>query len=932
MAIWVLVEAGSFNPLQPSSSPRVIPFDQPDPIIEVLDPYVRDGALGPAWNLRSAADQPWLSFQRPGERGPEQGWKLHVSSTIRSAATVLARALPVLLSEQVPFKVASSCAALASVNGGGGGLSQVGKFITVYPGSDEQAVRVAAALDAETRGLGGPKVPSDRPLAPDSLVHYRYGAFGTRLLQRPWGETCPALLAPNGELVPDIRETEYRPPDWVHDPFVAAGIAAALPPPEDRIGGRYLPMGRLSQSPRGSVFLAVDVVTPRRCIVKEAMRHALVDRSGADACDRLRNEARMLRRVGGDPRFPTLLDVVETARGLALVMEDIEGMALDERVCELARSGRFLPVNEVLRMALEVAELVAVLHRQGIVFRDLKPANVMVASGGSLRLIDFELAQDLSSCETVPGMGTRGYMSPQQVEGKPVSVSDDVHGYGALLWFLVTAIEPGRIPRHVERVGSLGSLSSLSSLSSLIETINPGLPEPLLALVSSCLSPAPEARPPSMQNIALELRGTPAARRVVEPPALDTAALERLRTLVRGVGDSLCALAEPALDDGLRWRSREGSGKTSFHRDINSGTAGVLLALAEVVDAFGEERHTTVLARAASWLRRAPRPPEATSAGLYVGEAGVGAALLRAGLALDDDELIEAAAERGRWVAEQPLDSPDLFNGVAGRLRFHLALAMLRDDGEHLDIAHALGDWLVHAATPAEAGGCHWRIPPGYGSMSGTAMLGYAHGAAGIADALLDLFETTGDRRWLDTARGAAVWIEHLAEPALDDEDGVDWPVDENNDASKRIGPFWCHGAAGIARFLARAATMDLIPSAMGLAQRAALTVGRGSGWSAMCQCHGVLGSIEMLVDVHQASGDPRALRLARPLVDLVVANAVQRQGGLVWPFDSPASDTPDLMVGFSGVAPCLLRVIEADRRPHLLSLGGLTRSASSSP
>src|SRR5215210_7948523 len=84
---------------------------------------------------------------------PEQGWKLHVSADPTSAEAVLRSALPVLLAEDASFKVVSSVLQLGLLNNGGGGLNQVGKFITVYPKDDEQAVRLAVALDEATRGL-----------------------------------------------------------------------------------------------------------------------------------------------------------------------------------------------------------------------------------------------------------------------------------------------------------------------------------------------------------------------------------------------------------------------------------------------------------------------------------------------------------------------------------------------------------------------------------------------------------------------------------------------------------------------------------------------------------------------------------------------------------------------------------------------------------
>jgi hypothetical protein len=102
-----------------------------------------------------------------------QGWKLHISASIRSAEEILRRSLPILMSEEAAFKVVSSLGALNEINHGRAGISQVGKFITIYPRDDDQAVRLAIAIDEATTGLESPSIPSDRRLSRKS-VH----AFG----------------------------------------------------------------------------------------------------------------------------------------------------------------------------------------------------------------------------------------------------------------------------------------------------------------------------------------------------------------------------------------------------------------------------------------------------------------------------------------------------------------------------------------------------------------------------------------------------------------------------------------------------------------------------------------------------------------------------------------------------------------------------------
>jgi hypothetical protein len=153
-----------------------------------------------------------------------QGWKVHVSATPFSAVEVLEAALDVLLMEGARFKVVKSTELLRSLNAGQFGLTQIGKFITVYPSSSAEAVAVAVKLDEQTKSRRGPRVPTDRPMRPGSLVHYRYGAMHQRL---DWDAASEgtngdyALRDADGRLTNDIRTHYYLPP-----PFNRATAAA----------------------------------------------------------------------------------------------------------------------------------------------------------------------------------------------------------------------------------------------------------------------------------------------------------------------------------------------------------------------------------------------------------------------------------------------------------------------------------------------------------------------------------------------------------------------------------------------------------------------------------------------------------------------------------------------------------------------------------
>ena len=163
------------------------------------------------WRIVAAEGSGWIELQPVSSRTPAQGWKLHLAASVVAATELLNRALPLLLAEDSHFKLVATSAQLQTLNNGEGGHSQIGKFITIYPNNDQQAVRLAVALDRATAGLRGPAIPSDRPLRPGSLVFYRYGAFSYRWVQSNRGQMLPALQAPDGTLVPDTRSAGRRP-------------------------------------------------------------------------------------------------------------------------------------------------------------------------------------------------------------------------------------------------------------------------------------------------------------------------------------------------------------------------------------------------------------------------------------------------------------------------------------------------------------------------------------------------------------------------------------------------------------------------------------------------------------------------------------------------------------------------------------------------
>lgn len=903
--------------IKPHTGALAFETDEPnDVLIQIIREICSDSEIDIRnWRIEQSSDplKQWLQFRSEPAALPPQGWKLHISASVSSAGSVLRNVLPILLTRSVCFKMAASLKRLSFLNQGSAGKSQIGKFITVYPRNDHEAVELARLLDEVTEGLRGPNIPSDRALHPGSLVYYRYGAFsGKLIIQNNIGLMVPIINTPQQEIEPDQRHVPYQPPAWAVDPFIRAGIAVEPLPLQRLLNNRYLLVAVIARSMNSTIYLGSDLEIARTCIIKgPGFAHTTNTSS-----NKVEHEAQVLKLLAPDPHFPELFDVLEQDGASYLIIEDLEGETLNSYVNKRIARGQHLSAQQVITWAQELAGILETLHLKGLVYADLKPSNVIIGADNQLHLIDFELTRpDGDGSAKWKGTGTRGYMSPQQHSGQPVTVSDDIYSFGALLYALVTGAEPSYAPDYLEL------------LDRRVEQLRPEVGEHLKAVIVRCLAKNSQDRYSSMADLSAALERAKIEDIPLSVPfggeAWAESATTHYRELAHRLLDTLCATAlQPKKAEGLAWQSAHPISYGYMSRDINTGNGGVILALAELVEAFADQHELgkEVLTEGARWLSTAPGGISRPLPGLYVGESGVGAALLRAGQVLQSTALIESAVERARLVASLPYGSPDLFNGTAGCLRFHLLVWDETQEQEHLQAAISCGQQLLAMAIRNEAQEFSWAIPPDYDSLSGQIFTGYAHGAAGIADALLDLAEVTGDEQLLQAVQGVGKWLGRLAVPVLDDESGLNWPGTEGGPATNA---FWCHGAAGIGRFFLHAATSGILPEGLHFAARAARTVARGTRIAGPTQCHGLAGNIEFLLDMYQATRDRAYLNEAGSLAQLLEAFGHENEGNLVFSSELPNVFTPDYMVGYAGVAMCFLRLSLPEQLPHQLSRSG---------
>ena len=284
--------------------------------------------------------------------------------------------------------------------------------------------------------------------------------------------------------------------------------------------GPYEIQSPLGAGGMGEVYRARDTRLDRIVAVKVLASHLS---SSPELKQRMEREGRAISSLN-HPHICQLYDIGSQNGTDYLVMEFLEGETLAERL----RKGA-VPLAEVFKIGIAVAEALAVAHRSGIVHRDLKPGNIMLTAGGA-KLMDFGLAKPLgmqnsgtgtgsaapsfTAAATMSGpspltplttagsvIGTIQYMSPEQIEGKEADARSDIFAFGAVLYEMVAGKRPFQGKSQISLASSI-----LESEPEPVSDIKPNTPLAFDHVVTTCLQKNPDERYQSAHDVKLELQ------------------------------------------------------------------------------------------------------------------------------------------------------------------------------------------------------------------------------------------------------------------------------------------------------------------------------------------------------------------------------------------------------------------------------------------
>ncbi len=364
--------------------------------------------------------------------------------------------------------------------------------------------------------------------------------------------------------------------------------------------------------------------------------------------------------------------------------------------------------------------------------------------------------------------------------------------------------------------------------------------------------------------------------------------------------------------------SRAAERYSALSSEVYSGTSGIALFLAELyrVTGYAEARRCGLGAiRQALAHLDAPLPE--TGLGFYTGWTGVAFAAARIGMLLGEDRLLNRGRQLIKKVNLLSRDERrfefDFLSGKAGAIAALIMIWDLVGDEFLLDFAVRLGDELLRSAHVDAYGGSWRSLSSGYRQN----LTGFAHGAAGVAFALVELFRATGDSRYRKTAEQSFDYERHWFNAAAGN-----WPdfreFARGGGRSRpplRFSTTWCHGAPGIALSRLRAYEVFKEPRYKTEAIAALQTTCRStkgwlnSGTGDYCLCHGLLGNADILLSGWQILGPEfdDGLRTARAVANARIARDGEEDISRTCGIES--YERPGLMLGMAGMGHYYLRM-----------------------
>jgi serine/threonine protein kinase len=852
-----------------------------------------------------------------GQINHVQGWVLHLSAVISEVADLFEKVVPLLVKENIPFKIPVHKNVTINILMGYMGAPQVGKIMTIYPESSDRALELAKKLTLFTKEFKGPAIPTDICLG--GIVYTRYGSCNPIIKIGPQGRKVKYIYNRDGELIKDLYAVPFKLPDGVSWPF--AELASPNPITRKKILNHfYKPQYRIKSDARGNVYKGIyvkGIFHAAPCVIKQGKKHMGSEESGRDVRSKLQWQQYLYQQLGSILPLPRIIDLFEDEGDTYLVMELIKGNTLHDQTREInynLRAWRDLNIRErklLVDYLIQILSTIKRMHQHGYVHRDIQPSNFLIDSRGKIFLIDIELAW--SVIEEIPDppfeLGTPGFMSPEQCAVEKPTFKEDVYGFGGLMISIFTGLSPVKFATPPEN---------------LVENLTPFIGNKSLAgIISSSRMEDPKRRPnlTAIESAILEYNKELRSQDAVVPvdnsiPSPDPKSIQK--TILEGLAG---LNKSPILTFNNLWYSKDTRTEnidTPSQKEftclpgMREGIGGVLYLLARARWMGYTIEHSLTgyysgyeLLATDFITNLGERPP-----GLYNGCAGVAMTLaegIKAGL-LENDE-------NNRCLIERCLNSAsagvNVASGAAGQGIAVLACTSYLNPA----IRQKLLNQLLSRILDTQLKDGSWIVDEEMTLKGNAKSIGWGFGTSGILGFLLKYLSSLKDA---DVQRAANRGLKWLRSRTKDLNSLFD------KTAFEKLVPLGVPGGderLGILRTFIKAYEVFKEAEYRIMVEKALFKYPLFVVTNNFTQESGLAGLGELYLDAIQLfSAEPYLSRI-NWIVQVFAHTAIRSQEqSCYWQIEEYQAPTADLAIGNSGILHFLIRSMNTDKLGHCMS------------
>ncbi|MGC8727752.1 MAG: class III lanthionine synthetase LanKC [Elusimicrobiales bacterium] len=821
----------------------------------------------------------WINVISKSQIFPVQGWKIHISSTLKDSKKIIEIVSSILIKENVSFKFLSDDVTFCLMNSKSSDRASSGKFITIYPSNDFEFKKLIEKLYKKLKNFNGPYILSDKRYKDCKVLYYRYGGFKFNGELTPYGYKVP-IIYNNGKKIPDQRVPYFKTPYGIKDIFEDYKSESKE---SELLNGRYNIIRPVGFSNTGGIYIAKDLQEKKKVIIKE-FRPFIFFKKNVYSHDIAKREWNSLKKLQKYLIVPRPIEFFKEWEHVFLVQEYLNGyINLSEYAvlnnCLYSKPYSFIKERDVLKLIKKFVVIfqklyyaIEILHRNSICFGDFSASNIMINPKNlDLKLIDFEGSTNYKKKEKAV-LFTFGFASKEHSKGNVLSPYDDYYSMGHVMFNFLTGMNEilEIYPEFYNKI-----------LDELQKDFK--FPEDIITIIKDLRD----------LNLSVRKKGFYGIRHLVAK--IDYAKKENIHSTSK-----IEKISKELINGSLKYvlnnvsYDREDRLFPSDPELFETNPLSIAFGASGVVYSIFKTDKKYVSIKMINWIKKNISnydiPP-----GLFIGMSGISWFFLELG-GLDYAETLFSKTFESNLL----YSSFNIYSGLSGWGITNLKFYLITGKEKYKNNAIKAGDYLIRLVRMNEKG-AYWKD-----KYQDNIKIGYMHGSSGIALFLIYLYKITKRQDYKEVAIKALDY--DLNNKIRISKNLYSWGEELGN--TKVVYPYLEYGSAGIGLVVLRFYKILKFIKYKNVLEKIYYDCDRK--YSVLpCKSLGISGIGEFVLDMYNFYKENRYLTTLNNIVKFLEISAIRKKKGISFAGKGLIRESCDYFTGSAGIISFLSRILK---------------------